>query len=999
MPFCRVLSRQLPSKRRERTARSYLVLLCIFLAFLVAGCGGGGGTTSGGGDSGPGSNDILTLHSITPITVTAGTPGVTLDVVGLGFQSGAVVKWNGTALPTTWNNVASLTASVPASDLAVPGSAQVTVTNPGTGGATSSAITFVVSYAPATKTTVRTVPGISFLIDEMNDMVWDSAHSKIYISVPSNSATVPNSIVAVDPISGSISASVAIGKDPYALTLSSDDSYLWVGVNGDGAIQRMQLPQMTKDIRIPLPTDAQGRPQQAVSLAAAPFSPHTVAVVAGTVGSSPPGNGVYVFDDATHRPTFVPGFQTLPTDQVDNIQWGKDETTLYGNLFYVEDVGGISIMKVTPSGVTMQRQSTGFGIAEGRARFDRGNGLLYSGNAAYDPVQNTLLGSFDMSPSDGWAPCAADSSLNRFYCVMNISTGVASWDHTDLWVYDLKTYGLVNRVSLSDLVTGRPVQLIRWGKSGLALTTFTDHFQGEGGLFLIDGGAVNDSGVADVDAGSVTADLPVPIEMTPAGLSEGGASAVGVYIRGTGFTPDSEIWANFARPYQQKVTTQFFSSTAIGAAIPIAVGAGSQYLTISVKDTAANQFASGAFVFSRYPANGPQMTSLNLAVLGLACDSKRNLLYAAVTGRDLAHPNSIAVLDPVSGGIVRTVQVNGWPDLLSLSSDGNYLFVGFADSTAMTRLSLPGLDNPLSWPLGPPSSAGSWLAGDMKAAPASPHTTAVSLFHPGWNPPDIGGVAIYDDGSLRPNLAPSFGGLNQFSALAWGNTDSVLASAETNADDSQGKLFALDVSPSGASILATNTNFSNLNYNTASPTIAGLQSDSNTGLVYSDNGTVADPATAVRAPIFGLSGIVMPVASLHRIFTVGSWANSNGTPIWAIASYNDATYNLVSGVTLGNLFGIPVAMARWGTSGLAVATMNYGDPGGYGGGEPPSGVLYLIQASDLLSTASPPSGASLLKDLKPLPWTPPTKGEILKMMKERRLGRSSERVIRSHPPS
>jgi hypothetical protein len=71
-------------------------------------------------------------NPLVPGQKTPGSATFTLTVNGEGFASNAVVKWNGTALTTTFVKSSKLTASVPASDLVTAGTAIVTVEN-GTG--------------------------------------------------------------------------------------------------------------------------------------------------------------------------------------------------------------------------------------------------------------------------------------------------------------------------------------------------------------------------------------------------------------------------------------------------------------------------------------------------------------------------------------------------------------------------------------------------------------------------------------------------------------------------------------------------------------------------------------------------------------------------------------------------------------------------------------------------------------------------------------------------
>jgi hypothetical protein len=83
------------------------------------------------------------ISGLNPNWATAGLPGLTLAVDGSGFLSGATVQWNGSALATSYINGNQLTATVSAGELAAPGSASVTVVNPG--GSASNAATFTIA--------------------------------------------------------------------------------------------------------------------------------------------------------------------------------------------------------------------------------------------------------------------------------------------------------------------------------------------------------------------------------------------------------------------------------------------------------------------------------------------------------------------------------------------------------------------------------------------------------------------------------------------------------------------------------------------------------------------------------------------------------------------------------------------------------------------------------------------------------------------------------------
>ncbi len=89
------------------------------------------------------------LSSINPSSAPAGSGNTTLTVNGGNFlpTSGSVastVLWNGTALATTFISATQLTAVIPAADLVVPGTANVSVQVTGTEGGTTGPLQFTI---------------------------------------------------------------------------------------------------------------------------------------------------------------------------------------------------------------------------------------------------------------------------------------------------------------------------------------------------------------------------------------------------------------------------------------------------------------------------------------------------------------------------------------------------------------------------------------------------------------------------------------------------------------------------------------------------------------------------------------------------------------------------------------------------------------------------------------------------------------------------------------
>src|SRR5438552_2761953 len=148
---------------------------------------------------------VPTVGSLSPICATAGGTQFTLTVNGTNFVSTSIVKWNRTALTTTFVSSTRLTATVPASLITTPGTASITVVSPC--GATSNAVTFTISAAPTISSIdptcvtpggpqfTLTVNGTNFV--STSTVNWNgTALATTFVSATQLTATVPASLIA-----------------------------------------------------------------------------------------------------------------------------------------------------------------------------------------------------------------------------------------------------------------------------------------------------------------------------------------------------------------------------------------------------------------------------------------------------------------------------------------------------------------------------------------------------------------------------------------------------------------------------------------------------------------------------------------------------------------------------------------------------------------------------------------------------------------------------------
>ncbi|HET7697972.1 MAG TPA: S8 family serine peptidase [Vicinamibacterales bacterium] len=102
-------------------------------------------------------NPAPAATSLSPARASAGSAGFTLTVNGTNFVAASEVRWNGAPRATTFVSATQLRASIPAADIAVPSTAQVTVFSPAPGGGTSAPLAFTIAPPPTLTVSATTV--------------------------------------------------------------------------------------------------------------------------------------------------------------------------------------------------------------------------------------------------------------------------------------------------------------------------------------------------------------------------------------------------------------------------------------------------------------------------------------------------------------------------------------------------------------------------------------------------------------------------------------------------------------------------------------------------------------------------------------------------------------------------------------------------------------------------------------------------------------------------
>jgi hypothetical protein len=601
--------------------------------------GSGGGTSNG--VTFAVSNPAPVVARMAPSWAQAGSSAALIRIDGSGFTSGSQIRWNGTAVITTYVDANRLTASVPALNLASAGTASVTVFNPSPGGGTSTTLVF---------TTFASGPNyVTSLSMDVTAMAWDASRGRIYAAL-SGTAANGNGLVAIDPLTGATTTPVFVGSDPKLLALSSDASHLWVSLDGASAIQRVTLPSMTPDLRINIPSYWYG-PQVALAMQAAPVSPNALAVVIGDHRVSPPDTGgVAIYDGTVQRPGTIPG--QYPADMT-WLVWGSDDSKLYG--FNGGDSGAdFCVMNADASGV---RVGTKYGrIFPGQSiqiHYDRSTGRVYADDGhVFDPSTGVLVGAFNLRDFSVSA-CLPDPVLPT---VFFLGRDAERNNVYTLRAFDKNTYRQIGTLEFPQ-ATGDAHNLIRWGSAGIAFDTTPTGSGGAGVVYIVDGAFVNASADSGFTGSQEATLLPVLTAMAPESAAVG-SQDLALTVSGSAFKPTTVVYWN-----SQALGTTYHSPTELRAIVTASTLAQEGCATISVgNDLTAN--AVNSLAFTVLPASS-RVIVRNLSSPDIAWDPHSSRLYAPVSSDDPLSPNSIVAIDPADGSISSITGVGPDPSLLS----------------------------------------------------------------------------------------------------------------------------------------------------------------------------------------------------------------------------------------------------------------------------------------------------------------------------------------------
>ena len=158
----------------------------------------------------------FSLTSINPSTANAGGDSFTMTLTGVGFLSGATATFNGTSLATTYVNSTTLTASVPASLIAVGGNAPVTVINPDS--AVAGPLNFTIRF---TITLTAISPSTASANSKSVTITATGSGFVQGATIQFNGASIPSTFGSATSVTGTIPAEALTETGSFPVTVSN----------------------------------------------------------------------------------------------------------------------------------------------------------------------------------------------------------------------------------------------------------------------------------------------------------------------------------------------------------------------------------------------------------------------------------------------------------------------------------------------------------------------------------------------------------------------------------------------------------------------------------------------------------------------------------------------------------------------------------------------------------------------------------------------------------
>jgi hypothetical protein len=433
--------------------------------------------------------------------------------------------------------------------------------------------------------------------------------------------------------------------------------------------------------------------------------------------------------------------------------------------------------------------------------------------------------------------------------------------------------------------------------------------------------------------------VPQITSLVPSSI-EAGSPAFNLTIYGSNFDSSCKVgWFQGGGPLGT-ITPTLNSTTQM--TVPISARDVAHIGPVGVLMSCIEGGANAQFLITGFPR-----VEIDEPANDLVWDPVRQVIYLSVPPT-VPGGSGIAVLDPVGQKIVSFTPVANNPDVLAISDDSQFLYVGLDDSSSVQRFVLPQMTPDIQYLLTTPGD----FPLDIQVAPGAPHTTAVANGIPNSLVAAYGGVTVFDDAVARPTSVPgplgSFLGSCYCASMQWGSSLTALYSS--NSETSNFDFYSLAVNANG---VVLSEDYPDVFHDFNGDYYFNIHYVPSTGLIYSDDRTIVNP---LNGTVVGSFSIPVGIIDINRMvpdstLNIAAFLSQINCEYpdgiggcFGVATYNLNDLSFINSFEMSDIKNVlgAINMIRWGQSGLAFNT--------------DSGQVYLVDISSLLQAGSTHAG-------------------------------------------
>ncbi len=449
---------------------------------------------------------VPTVSSLGSPVAQVGNSSVTIQVFGSNFFPSSVVTVNGATQQTTFANNTQLTATVNPSLLGSIGELPVTVFNPAPAGGESNAIPLTLyNLLPMNPSSLVYVPTTQLL----------------YTSEPASGSLNPNTVVPINPATGTPGTPIPVCEDPRMLTASDDGSYLYVSCIANSTIERINLQSATVERTFSFPANQ----TFVADMHTVPGVPQSLVAAFDSVVALYNDSGLVNSVPTSYPPLTLSSFAFVGASNI------------YGLPLVAGQPLFFTVLTLNTQGLQFTRVPAGPGTGSGALVISDGTLLYTNAGEVWNPNTERMTGTFPVTTYNSTSypnmfNTVVDNTLSQIYVIGEQSYQVNS-SAVVLSAYGKQSLALTGSLAFPQVTYPDVKSLVRWGTDGFAFIA-AGPGKVDQELYIVR---------TSIAASQAANPVPVLQSVFPVTVAAGGP-AFTLSLSGTGFAANAVVYWN-----------------------------------------------------------------------------------------------------------------------------------------------------------------------------------------------------------------------------------------------------------------------------------------------------------------------------------------------------------------------------------------------------------------------------------------------------------------------